>query len=103
MTAITVYCQRFLKTPYHTSILRGRAWVDELLGGHPDRIYDSLRVRKHVFISLVQFLRADGQVRDSKRVSLEEQVAIFLFICAADPGCRMAAERFQRSWDTINM
>jgi hypothetical protein len=35
--------------PKHTSILTGRAWLDEPLHGHPDQIKEQLGVSKHVF------------------------------------------------------
>jgi hypothetical protein len=40
---------QYCKTDLHTSALSGRAWLDELLGGHPDRIYIALGMRRHVF------------------------------------------------------
>jgi hypothetical protein len=61
----------------HTSILTGEAWILELLVGHPDRIYYSLGVRKHVFYELIANMRAMG-LTDSRHVTLEEQLAIFL-------------------------
>src|SRR3954454_19103159 len=30
------------KQPYHTSILTGEGWVQELLNGHPERIHTEL-------------------------------------------------------------
>jgi hypothetical protein len=30
---------QYCKAEMHTSALSGRAWLDELLTGHPDRIY----------------------------------------------------------------
>ncbi|PIL29405.1 hypothetical protein GSI_09457 [Ganoderma sinense ZZ0214-1] len=67
------------KTPYHTSALSGAAWVEELRTGHNDRIKMELGVSKDVFSALVAVLRNLGH-NDSRYVSLEEQVAIFLYI-----------------------
>ncbi|KAF9231323.1 hypothetical protein BU15DRAFT_9657, partial [Melanogaster broomeanus] len=64
--------------PYHTSALSGEAWVIELLLGHPNRICCELGMHAHVFAALVSELRSMGQ-KDSKFVSLEEQLAIFLY------------------------
>ena len=36
----------YMKEPYHTSILFGRAWLQELLHGHPERICTKLGVHK---------------------------------------------------------
>lgn len=87
--------------PYHTSILSGRMWVDELLEGHPDRIYCELGVRKEVFRELVRVLHAFG-ITDSRYVTLEEQLAIFLYMSVTGLTTRHTGERFQRSNDTIS-
>ncbi|KAJ7439149.1 hypothetical protein B0H11DRAFT_1984461, partial [Mycena galericulata] len=39
--------------PYHTSKLTGQEWVEELMRGHPERIYNELGVHLHVFIMLL--------------------------------------------------
>ena len=64
--------------PYHTSILSGAEWVMELLAGHPESIRCELGVHHHVFSALVDDLRSRGPT-DSRSVSLEEQLAIFLY------------------------
>ena len=99
---VATYDTLLKKDRVHTSILSGSAWVNELLKGHHSRIYSTLRVQKHVFKKLVETLRLDGNANDSKRVKLEEQVAIFLYISATGLPIRQAAERFQRSYDTIH-
>jgi hypothetical protein len=64
--------------PYHTSTLNGEGWALELLLGHPEHIWCELGVRLHVFKALISWLWAKGQ-GNSRRVSLEEQLAIFLY------------------------
>ena len=93
--------QYYDKEPYHTSILRGQDWVEELLNGHPERICTELGVHKHVFIALMHELRAIGYV-DSKFVTLEEQLAIFLYGSVTGLSVRHLGERFQRSNETIS-
>lgn len=87
--------------PYHTSILTGQMWVEELLDGHPNRIYCELGLRKEVFRDLIRVLRNFG-VSDSKYVSLEEQLAIFLYMSVTGLTIRHTGECFQRSNDTIS-
>ena len=43
----------YFKIPYHTSVLTGEGWVQELLDGHPLRIKTELGMQHHVFLSLV--------------------------------------------------
>jgi len=89
------------REPYHTSILTGEGWVMELLAGHHKRIRCELGVHRHVFIELIQELRRLGHDR-SKYVSLEEQLAIFLYISVTGMTIRHAGEHFQRSNETIS-
>ncbi|KAJ3710809.1 hypothetical protein C8R42DRAFT_560914, partial [Lentinula raphanica] len=63
---------------YHTSKLSGAEWVEELLLGHPDRIYTELGMRVHVFTAFVFELQLCG-ISDSRYVTLEEKAAIFLY------------------------
>jgi hypothetical protein len=87
--------------PYHTSILTGEGWVMELRLGNPRRIHCELGVHCHVFEALVSELRGMGHA-DSRFVSLEEQLAIFLYSCVTGLTIRHAGERFQRSNETIS-
>ena len=66
------------REPYHMSILTGEGWVMELLGGHPDRIRCELGMSLDVYSDLISDLQAMGH-GNSKHVSLEEQLAIFLY------------------------
>jgi hypothetical protein len=54
-----------------------------------------------VFDNLVQELRDIGY-QNSKHVSLEEQLAIFLYTCVTGMTIRHVGERFQRSNETIS-
>ena len=87
--------------PYHTSILSGEGWVLELLTGHPDRIRNELGLSVDLFEELITVLRDHGH-KDSRSVSLEEQLAIFLYTCVTGLPMRHVGERFQRSNDTIS-
>lgn len=88
--------------PYHTSILTGQGWVEELLSGHPERIRCELGVQRHTFLALIAVLRELGY-GSSKHVSLEEQLAIFLYMSVTGLTIRHAGERFQRSNETISL
>lgn len=100
--AIVLATQRKEAVPYHTSILTGMGWVQELLQGHPERIRTELGVHKHIFLVLITELRAVGHTDSKKGVKLEEQLAIFLYMCVTGLTIRHVAERFQRSNETIS-
>ena len=68
------------KTAYHTSALTGEMWVLELLNGHPECIQNELGIHKHVFWNIIKDLYLFGH-QDSKVITLEEQLTIFLYTC----------------------
>lgn len=69
--------------------------------GHPGRIRCELGVSAEVFNSLLIYLREIG-IHRSKHVSLEEQLAIFLYMAVTGLTIRHVGERFQRSNETIS-
>ena len=76
---------------YHTSLLTGEGWVRELLAGHPECICCKLGVHSHIFLELIEELHRLGH-RRSKYVSLEEQLAIYLYICVTGMTIRHSGE-----------
>ena len=89
------------KTPYHTSAFMGEMWVIELLHGHPEWIQNKLGVHKHIFLSLCTDLCWYGHW-DSKTMSLEEQLAIFLYTCITGISIRHVNKGFQHATDTMS-
>jgi hypothetical protein len=73
----------------------------ELLEGHHNRIRCELGVSRDVFLELIEELRRLGH-GNSKYVSLEEQLAIFLYMSVTGLTIRHVGERFQRSNETIS-
>jgi hypothetical protein len=94
--------QYYFKEPYYTSILTGQAWVNELLHSHPKCICTALGMNKHVFRALLSELRGMGH-GDSKYITLEEQLAIFLYCCVTGLPIRHLEERFQHAPETISV
>jgi hypothetical protein len=92
--------ERRRRIPYHTSILSGENWVQELLTGHPERIRVELGVYRSTFAILFKAMEKCG-VRSSRHVSIEEQLSIFLYTVVTGLPCTHVGERFQRSSSTI--
>ena len=86
-----IICQLFL----------GEAWVIELLIGHPDQIHCELEVRTHIFVKLVNKLH-EFEHKDSRFISLEEQLSIFLYMSVTGLTIQHTGEQFQRSNDMIS-
>ncbi|KZP09085.1 hypothetical protein FIBSPDRAFT_668056, partial [Athelia psychrophila] len=64
--------------PYHTSALTGADWVMELMTGHLRNIRTELGVTHLVFAALLEEMTAIG-CGASRHVTLQEQLAIFLY------------------------
>jgi hypothetical protein len=80
--SVLLYASRFDKLPQHTLILSGHDWLDELIAGHDGRFYNELGMHKHIFWCLLSILQEDAALLDTRNVSSEEQLAIFLhFVC----------------------
>ena len=90
------------KTPVRNSILTGQLWLLELFSS-PVRMYEQLGMAKHVFRLLCTELQMLHGLSDSKYVSTEEKLAIFLYFARTGASSRMLQERFQRSGETISM
>ena len=86
----------------HDSILSGDSFFNELLIGHERNCFDLLRVSKGCYINLSNELRERGLLADSRSVTVEEQVAIFLFTIAHNERNRVMQNRFQHSGETIS-
>lgn len=90
----------YFRAPHHTCALSGADWVQELLSGHPERIRNELGVYRSTFTVLLKAIQTLG-LQSSRYVSIEEQLAIFLYTVVTGLSCRHVGERFQRSSDTV--
>jgi hypothetical protein len=100
--SVLLYASRFDKVPQHMFILTGQDWINELIAGHDGRFYNELGMHKHVFWALLAILRRETGLGDTRHVSAEEQLAIFLHYAHRGLSNRALQERFQRSGDTIS-
>ena len=91
----------YYKTPYHTSALSGPDWVLELMNGHPEHIQNDLGVHKHIFSALLDHLGAMG-FRPSWNITLEDQLAIFIYTCVTGLSIWQVCERFQHTMETTS-
>ena len=88
------YACCYIHTPYHTSSLLGTGWVEELLTRHPQCIQNELGVSWGTFIILIKALQLAG-LQSSCHVSIEEQLAIFLYTAVTGMSCIHVGEHFQ--------
>jgi uncharacterized membrane protein len=97
-----IYASRFDKTPLHTSSLTGDQWIQELIDGHEEQFYNEMGMHNTVFHQLLKLLMREGGLRNTRYVTAQEQLAIFLHYVCQGLSNRALQERFQRSADTIS-
>ncbi|XP_058197837.1 uncharacterized protein LOC131313503 isoform X3 [Rhododendron vialii] len=94
--------REILRRPQRTFPISGQEYTTLLLNGDPDTMRYTLRVDAHTFRTLVNLLVKRGRLKwDCMRLSVEESLAIFLYICGHGKRHRCAANRFKRSMNTI--
>ena len=83
--------------------LPGREYLHELLNcGSPKRIYDVLRMRSTTFFRLCDWLELHTALQSTAFVSVQEQVAMFLWTINYSASSRQVMERFQHSGETVS-
>ena len=86
----------------HTSKLSGDAFMKEVLNGHPRVCYEMFRMDIDVLWHLCNELKRLRILKeDNGIVSLEESVAMFLYIIGHNTRMRVVSDRFPHSTETI--
>ncbi|GMP46656.1 hypothetical protein CsSME_00014718 [Camellia sinensis var. sinensis] len=84
-TVAATYATNYLiKEPCRTSCLTGGMWMVELQEENWTRIFENFRMEKEVFYQLCNLLQTNYGLQTGRQVSVQEQVAIFLFIVGGD-------------------
>jgi hypothetical protein len=88
--------------PKRTSSMTGGAYIKELLaGGHNMRVQEVLRMRIIPFRKLTAIMRTEGLLYDSRHISIEEQLAMFLHVVGRGTSFQDVEERYQHSGETV--
>ncbi|XP_038678359.1 uncharacterized protein LOC119979800 [Tripterygium wilfordii] len=88
--------------PCRTNKLQGAKWVAEILHGHPDRCYETFRMKKKIFRDLCYQLRDKYMLRTSNYVQIPKMVGMFLFTLGHCAGNRLVHECFKHSGETVS-
>ncbi|XP_062085765.1 uncharacterized protein LOC133791874 [Humulus lupulus] len=97
------YNQLYLsKQPCRNSALSGHEYVMEVLHGHWNRCYDLFRMNKDVFKLFCGVLKEIFLLKNSRYLSVEEQVAMFLFVIGHNERHCVVVERFQHFTSTTS-
>ncbi|XP_059597509.1 uncharacterized protein LOC100853548 [Vitis vinifera] len=89
------------KTPQRTSMLSGAQFVRDMIEGHPQTCYELFWMDKETFMNLCDHLKRHENLQDTRFVTVEEAVAMFLLIVGHNVRMRVVVDRFQHSTETI--
>lgn len=84
-------------------MLDGTQYTAEVLAGNTKTLWRVLGVTHAVFFTLKNRLVERGFIRDRRKVSANEQLAIFLWIVRHGAANALAGDRFNRGGDTISL
>lgn len=77
--------------------------MEDLISGHPSWMRDALGLESVVFKELCHQLCVISGLSDSRGITLEEKVAMFLYLGVHNNSHRDIAEQFQHSTCTISV
>jgi hypothetical protein len=101
--AINMYYINYMyKEPCMVSYNTGMRWLSEVLRGHWKRSVNMFRMDATTLLSLCTELETQHGLKPSRRMSVIEKVAMFLFTIAVGASNRQVQERFQHSGETIS-
>ena len=88
--------------PMHNSILTGSMRVEELLNGHEEIILGMISMKAETFRSLSNLLACRELLKPTRNMNVNEQLFIFLSICARGETNRHISYLFQHSVETTS-
>uniref|UniRef100_A0A5B7AZZ1 DUF8040 domain-containing protein n=1 Tax=Davidia involucrata TaxID=16924 RepID=A0A5B7AZZ1_DAVIN len=91
-----------LKARYYNSFYKRRETMYRLVYESDVTCIEQLRMNRQAFNKLCYKLQTIGQLKDTKNMLIDEQVAIFLHIIAHHVKNRVTKFRFMRSGETIS-
>ena len=96
------YRKYYLKTPYSVSEIDRSRYIHRLIYESDTTCHEQLRMDRYTFRRLVHMLGTIGRLRPTNNLTVDEQVAIFLYILAHHQKNRTMKTNFMRSGETIS-
>jgi hypothetical protein len=90
------------KEPIHTPSLTGAKKVREILEGHESWCKSEFRMDSAIFKTTSNFLRRENLLRDTRGVTIEEQLGMFMYMISHNASNQMLQKAFQHSGETIH-
>jgi hypothetical protein len=89
------------KKPIHNSVRNGATYIHETLTGHEALYKRRFHMERQIFEALVRRLSENNRLADSRYLSVEEQLGIFLYAVLKNASNRTLQDTFQHSGEII--
>jgi glucose-6-phosphate 1-dehydrogenase len=94
-------CLNDEKRPIHTSEYTSAKKMKEILEGHESWCKPEFCMEPEIFKATCNYLRREGLLRDTRRVIIEEQLGLFLFMISHNGSNERLKKTFQHSVEKI--
>ena len=95
-------CLNEEKRPEHTSEYTGAKKVKEILEGHENWCKSEFRMETRIFKETCNYLRREGLLRDTRGVTVEEQLGMFMYMISHNASNDRLKKTFQHSGETVH-
>ena len=95
-------CLNEEKRPEHTSEYTGAKKVKEILEGHENWCKSEFRMETRIFKETRNYLRREGLLRDTRGVTVEEQLGMFMYMISHNASNNRLKKAFQHSGETVH-
>ncbi|WVZ77204.1 hypothetical protein U9M48_025098 [Paspalum notatum var. saurae] len=91
------------ETPGQTStLIRDAEWICKVLEDDRGQGYDKLRVEPRILLEFSHYLRSNNLLRNTRGVSVEEQIGMFIYMLSRNASFQKLSDRFKHSTETIH-
>lgn len=80
----------------------GAEWICEVLEDDRGQGYVKLRIEPHILREFSQYVRSKHLLRNTRGVSVEEQIGMFVYMLSRNANFDQLSDRFERSRETIH-
>jgi hypothetical protein len=89
------------KKPIHNYVRNGATYIHETLTGHEALCKRRFHMEREIFEALIRRLRENNLLADSRYLSVEEQLGLFLYAVSKNASNHTLQYTFQHSRETI--
>jgi hypothetical protein len=90
------------KRARHASILSGKERLNEILEGHEKNCLVAFRMEPSIFKDITTFLREEHILCDTRGITMEEKLGMFLFMLSHNASYEDLQHEFKHSGETIH-